>query len=99
MSSDFLRTLETATITKELLEVPTSIKKSSNLRERFMRDIENEPIENVEKLYVFDIVDPFSRLFNAESLSSMIVRLTKEAKMCHFKKLSRNKRLDCYNNF
>ena len=80
VSSDFLRTRQTAEILHSELQLKRPIKFEPRIRERGLGLLELTPVSNVRDIWKQDEVDPTSSFNGIESLSSMALRLTRVVK-------------------
>ena len=76
ISSDFMRTRETAEILHQHFSVETSLRLDPRLRERGVGNLEKKAEENYYKIMIKDKEDPTHTEEGVESVNSMVSRMT-----------------------
>lgn len=80
VSSDFLRTRQTAEILHSELQLKRPIKFEPRIRERGLGSLELGPVSSVHEMWKNDEMDPTAANNGVESVSSMTLRLTRVIK-------------------
>ena len=75
VTSDFLRTKETANIVHECLQVKTALRQEPGLRERCLGDYDLKSGSNIKQIWVEDESDPTQTKHNVESVIAVARRM------------------------